>query len=143
MIARIIRWSLLAALAAIIAGCAPDLEMASYDSLPAEIQATSPYVQQSYQFAMMNHEHLEYQPCYCGCNNIGHKNVYECFVAEEYADGSMQLDMHGAGCGICNNIVHDVMKGVQQGKSPQHIRVEIDASYSQYGESTDTPYPSN
>ncbi|MBX2999006.1 MAG: hypothetical protein KF893_10900 [Caldilineaceae bacterium] len=108
--------------------------MADHSSMPLMVRQAPQRVQEAYRFAAANPEALKQMPCYCGCGPIGHDSNYACFFRK---DGL--LDTHGLGCGICVEIAHDVMRGMQQGMSLAQIRTQVDADYSRYGPPTDTP----
>ena len=57
------------------------------------------------------------------------------------AHGDIVFDRHGAGCGICVDIVLDVKRLTEQGWSQLEIRRYIDSTYSVYGPPTDAPMP--
>src|ERR1044071_670820 len=61
-----------------------------------------PVVRQVYEFAARHPEVLQYVPCYCGCERVGHKANHDCFVKTRGADGRVtQWDSHGMGCEVC------------------------------------------
>ena len=74
-------------------------------------------------------------PCYCGCGNVGHTSNYDCYVSAIDAAGNITFDNHALGCSICVDITQDVMRMLEDGKSPQEARTSIDATYSRYGSS--------
>ena len=111
------------------------LNMASMDLMPAEVQSAPVTVQEAYQFNVANPDVMKNIPCYCGCGNIGHTSNYDCYVSEIDGVGNTTLDNHALGCSICVDITQDVMRMLQEGKSPQEARAYIDATYSKYGPS--------
>ncbi len=126
-----------------VAGCStePGLAMAPVSMLPAYAQNAPVTVREAYQFAVANPDILAHQPCYCGCGTMGHDSNLACFVQEFQADDTIIFDNHAAGCGICVDIAQDVMRLMKQGASQGDIRAYVDAQYSPFGPSTDTPYP--
>jgi len=129
---------LLLLLTPLLAACATT---SNVQHLPEYVQAASPRVQQAYQFALDHAAMLEFQPCYCGCGAMGHLNNLDCFIQGVDEVGTVTYELHAAGCGICVDIALDVKRMAQEGWSPLKIRVYIDANYSQFGPSTDTPMP--
>jgi hypothetical protein len=111
------------------------LNMASMDMMPAEVQSAPVSVQQAYQFNVANPDVMENIPCYCGCGSVGHTSNYDCYVADVDAAGQITFDNHALGCSICVDITQDVMRMLEDGKSPQDARAYIDATYSKYGPS--------
>jgi hypothetical protein len=112
-----------------------NMNMASMDIMPAEVQSAPVSVQQAYQFNVANPDIMENIPCYCGCGSVGHTSNYDCYVADVDAAGQITFDNHALGCSICVDITQDVMRMIQDGKSPQDARAYIDAAYSKYGPS--------
>ena len=111
------------------------LIMMPMDQMPADVQAAPVAVQEAYQFASINPDIMKDIPCYCGCGDIGHTSNYDCYVSGVDAQGSIQFDNHALGCSICVDITKDVMRMLQDGKSPQEARAYVDATYSKYGTS--------
>jgi len=112
-----------------------NMNMASMDIMPAEVQSAPVTVQEAYQFNVANPDIMEDIPCYCGCGNVGHTSNYDCYVADVDAAGTITFDNHALGCSICVDITQDVMRMLEDGKSPQDARAYIDSTYSKYGPS--------
>jgi hypothetical protein len=109
--------------------------MASMEHMPTEVRQAPTSVQQSYQFAAANPEVLKQIPCYCGCGEMGHTSNYDCYIAGENSDGSLEYDSHALGCSICVDITLDTMRLLDQGKTAPEIKAYVDQTYSQYGPS--------
>ena len=100
-------------------------------------------VQQVYEFAARHPEVLQYVPCYCGCESVGHSANHSCFVKARAADGRVtEWDSHGMGCTICIDVARDAMTFFNSGSGPAAIRDAIDKKYAAYRSSTPTPRPS-
>jgi hypothetical protein len=112
-----------------------DLHMMPMEQMPLEVQSAPVTVQEAYQFAAANPDVMKDIPCYCGCGDIGHTSNYDCYVSNVDAQSNIQFDNHALGCSICVDITQDVMRMLQEGKSPQEARVFIDTTYSKYGPS--------
>ena len=112
-----------------------DLHMMPMDQMPPEVQSAPVTVQEAYQFAAANPDVMKNIPCYCGCGDIGHTSNYDCYVSDVDAQSNIKFDNHALGCSICVDITQDVMRMLQEGKSPQEARVYIDTTYSKYGPS--------
>jgi hypothetical protein len=113
---------------------AHSVAMADAESMPQAVRAAPQVVADAYRFAAANPEVTQQIPCYCGCGAMGHESNYDCFW-----QGEGKLDEHALGCGICVDIAQDAMRGLEQGRSLQEIRQQVDADYSQFGPPTDTP----
>jgi hypothetical protein len=103
--------------------------------LPAFARASSATLA-GYQSAVANQDLFMKMPCYCGCgmHTTAHHNLKECFIKP---DGT--YESHASACQTCVNIATDVMTLKGQGLSAKDIRQNVDAKYSKYGPSTDTP----
>jgi hypothetical protein len=102
-----------------------------------------PVLRQVYEFAARHPEVLQYVPCYCGCENVGHKANHDCFVKSRAADGRVtQWDSHGMGCAVCLGVGRKAMAMFNQGMSVPAIRAAIEKEYgSHYPSHTPTPSP--
>lgn len=135
---------LLALLPFLLAGCGSSQQaivLAANEALPAFLSAATPRVRDAYRFAVANPHMLEQIPCYCGCEKIGHTSNLGCYIDSATAGGAIVYDRHASGCGICVDITQDVMRLAQTGQSLWEIRAYVDAQYSRFGPSTDTPLP--
>ena len=66
-------------------------------SVPALIREAPPTVREAYDYALAEPEKLSQIPCFCGCEDVGHRNVRDCFVREVRTDGTVVWDPMGAG----------------------------------------------
>lgn len=66
-----------------------------FDGYPAP--RPLPVVQAAYEFAARHPEVLKFVPCFCACENHGHKNNQDCFVKSRDANGRPTWDSHGYG----------------------------------------------
>lgn len=114
---------------------APELPpLAAMESMPPEVQSAAYEVALAYRYAAVAPDILKQIPCYCGCAPMGHDSNYACFWTD---DG--ELEPHGLNCGICIFTARDTWEGLQQERTLAEIRAQIDADYSRFGPSTDTP----
>ena len=111
------------------------LAMTPLDQMPMDVQSAPVAVQEAYQFNTANPDIMQDIPCYCGCGDIGHTSNYDCYVSDVDANGNITFDNHALGCSICVDITQDVMRMLDDGKSPQDARAYVDATYSKYGPS--------
>jgi hypothetical protein len=102
-------------------------------------------VRQVYEFAARHPEVLQYVPCYCGCERVGHNGNHDCFVKSRAANGTVTAwDTHGMGCAICIDVGADALALFNTGASPSQIRAAIDRKYgSSFPSSTPTPHPAH
>jgi uncharacterized protein with PCYCGC motif len=59
---------------------------------PAQFLSAPADVQEAYRYAVVNHDVLQYIPCFCGCVESGHTSNFDCYVAAQGPDGSIILD---------------------------------------------------
>jgi len=111
------------------------LAMAPMDQMPMDVQSAPAAVREAYQFNTATPDVMQDIPCYCGCGDIGHTSNYDCYVSDVDASGKITFDNHALGCSICVDITQDVMRMLQDGKTPQDARAYVDAAYSKYGPS--------
>ena len=102
-----------------------------------------PLVQQVYEFAARHPEVLQYVPCYCGCERMGHSGNHDCFVKSRAANGRVtEWEPHGMGCAVCLDVGRDAMTLFNSGSSVAQIRGAIEKKYGAYfNSSTPTPPP--
>jgi hypothetical protein len=63
---------------------------------PVPMSRPPDVVNAAYQFAAEHPEVLAYVPCYCGCENSGHKGNDDCFVAARASNGDVtEWEPHG------------------------------------------------
>lgn len=119
-------------------GPLPALPRVSFD--PPRSMAV---LQQVYEFAAKHPEVLQYVPCYCGCERVGHTANHSCFVKARAADGRVtEWDSHGMGCAVCIDVAREAMTLFNSGSRPSAIRDAIDKKYAaSYPSSTPTPRP--
>ncbi len=127
----------------ILSGCgaASSASQSSDAMLPDFVKEAPSAVKEAYQYAAAHPDELAKYPCYCGCGKMGHTSNRSCYIKEIAANGSITFDNHAAGCGICVDITKDVMRLKAEGQSSRQVRTYIDAQYSSYGPSTNTPLP--
>ena len=129
-----------------IAGCSQTtapaqahLMMAAMAELPEKVQQAPVAVREAYQFAAANPETLKEIPCYCGCNQFGHRSNYDCYIAGQAAEGDLMFDDHALLCTICVDITQDTMRLLREGVSTAGIRTYVDTTYARYGPSNMPP----
>ena len=119
-------------------GALPAIPKVPYE--PARPMAV---VHQVYDFAARHPEVLQYIPCYCGCERVGHNGNHDCFVKSRAANGRVtEFDSHGIGCTICIDVAREAMTLHNAGSTPVQIRAAIDKKYgASFPSSTPTPRP--
>ncbi len=140
---RIAALVLLLAAALVLAGCGAEAGdgVASAAGLPDWLRSSPPRVKEAYRYAAAHPDEVAKYPCYCGCGSMGHTSNLSCYIQNVAVDGTVTYDNHASGCGICVDITQDVMRLKAEGQSSPDVRAYIDARYSPFGPSTDTPLP--
>jgi hypothetical protein len=99
-------------------------------------------VQSVYEFAARHPEVLNYVPCYCGCDRLGHRNNENCFVRSRDGNGRVTWEPHGTECTICIDVARDAMLMFNSGASVSQIRAAIDQKWgSRFPSHTPTSNP--
>jgi hypothetical protein len=93
-----------------------------------------------YEFAARHPEVLQYIPCYCGCEQVGHSGNHDCFIQSRDAAGRVQWDPHGTHCAVCIDVARDSMLMFNSGASVVQIRAAIDQKWGTRA-ATQTPTP--
>jgi hypothetical protein len=116
-------------------GPLPPLPVTSYAPVrPPDV------VQAAYEFAARHPEVLQYVPCFCGCEHLGHGGNDDCFVSARDDEGNVTWDPHGMGCTICIDVARDAMRMRATGASVADIRLAIERTYaSRFEPHTPTP----
>jgi hypothetical protein len=139
VLAAVILLILLSACGTKTAPLAPDapnvVQTVADIELPTHLQHLSEQTRLSYQLAVVYSEELSQVPCYCGCG-AEHRHVRDCFVRELSNNGAIVWDRHGSGCGICQGIVLDSVRLLNEGKTIADVQQYIDQHYSQYAPPT-------
>lgn len=112
--------------------------------LPFSPQMARPVdvVRTAYEFVGRHPEVSNYVPCFCGCENGGHRSNENCFVQARTADGNVAAwDAHGLHCALCIDVARDSAQLHASGASVKDIRKAIDTKYASYPSHTPTPQP--
>lgn len=94
-----------------------------------------------YEFVAQHPEVSRYVPCFCGCENDGHRANENCFVKKRDPKGNVvEWDTHGFGCAICLDVGRESMQLYNSGADPAAIRAAIERKWApQYHTHTPTP----
>jgi hypothetical protein len=95
-----------------------------------------------YEFAARQPDVLKYIPCFCGCEQGGHRGNHDCFVAKRNPNGQVtEWDSHGIGCEVCIDVGQMAMQMHNGGASVAAIRGAVDRRYADRHYHTPTPKP--
>jgi Protein of unknown function with PCYCGC motif len=70
-------------------------ELPPLPSTPYMVPRPPEVVRAVYTFAARHPEVLHYVPCFCGCQNSGHKDNDDCFIQSRDANGRPTWEPHG------------------------------------------------
>jgi len=114
---------------------------AAWAARPAFVRQTQ-RIEMAYAYAFRSWNVIEWMPCYCGCDSLGHGSNLNCFLKPMRSGSTrVEFDEHGSYCGICIDIALTAKKLAGEGKSLLQIRQAIDRQFGSAGPGTDTALP--
>ncbi len=114
----------------------------TWKARPAYVKDLSAEWQQAYAFALARPDVLQWLPCYCGCEGIGHRSNLDCFFQRREVKGTYQYEEHASFCDICVKTANMASDMLQQGKTMVQIRAAVDSTYGGgAAPGMDTPLP--
>jgi uncharacterized protein with PCYCGC motif len=119
-------------------GTLPPLPFRGYaPPRPPEVVAAA------FQFAAEHPEVLSYIPCFCGCQNGGHKGNHDCFVRSRATNGDViEWEEHGVECAVCIDVATRSRQMYASGASVGDIRAAVEKEFSpNFPSMTPTPTP--
>jgi hypothetical protein len=97
----------------------------------------------AFQFAAEHPEITSYVPCFCGCQQGGHRGNHDCFVRSRAANGDViEWEEHGVECAVCIDVATRSRQLLNSGASLPEIRAAIEREFApNYPTMTPTPKP--
>jgi len=97
----------------------------------------------AFQFAAEHPEVASYVPCFCGCQQGGHKGNHDCFVRSRAANGDViEWEPHGVECAVCIDVATRSRQLLSSGASVNDIRAAIEREFAASSPTmTPTPKP--
>jgi hypothetical protein len=97
----------------------------------------------AFQFAAEHPEVASYIPCFCGCQNGGHKGNADCFVRSRAKNGDViEWEPHGLECAVCIDVATRSRQMHASGASVPQIRAAVEKEFSpSFPTMTPTPKP--
>jgi hypothetical protein len=84
----------------------------------------------AYQFAAEHPEITSYVPCFCGCEQAGHRGNHDCFVRARAANGDVvEWEEHGLECAVCIDVATRSRQMYASGASVRDIRAAIEKEF--------------
>jgi len=128
-----------------IAGLGPHTQ-SSYPPIP--FQAYAPprppeVVTAAFKFAAEHPEVAAYIPCFCGCQQGGHRGNHDCFVRSRAANGDvLEWEPHGLECAVCIDVATRSRQLLASGASVNDIRAAVEREFAPSSQTmTPTPKP--
>lgn len=97
----------------------------------------------AFHFAAEHPEVLSYVPCFCGCQQAGHKGNHDCFVRSRAANGDVvEWEEHGVECAVCIDVATRARQMYSSGASVRDIRAAVEKEFApSFPTMTPTPKP--
>jgi hypothetical protein len=119
-----------------------DQEMtAAWAARPAYVRQAQ-RTEAAYAFTLQTGNVIDWMPCYCGCDAMGHRSNLDCYFKRASA-GSTRIawEEHASYCQVCVDITLTAKKLLSEGKPLLAIRQAVDRTYGNAGPGTDTALP--
>jgi hypothetical protein len=97
----------------------------------------------AFQFAAEHPEVSSYIPCFCGCQQGGHKGNTDCFVRSRAQNGDViEWEPHGLECAVCIDVATRSRQMHASGASVAQIRATVEKEFApNFTTMTPTPKP--
>lgn len=97
----------------------------------------------AFQFAAEHPEVASYIPCFCGCQQGGHKGNTDCFVRSRAQNGDViEWEPHGLECAVCIDVATRSRQMHASGASVAQIRATVEKEFApNFPTMTPTPKP--
>jgi uncharacterized protein with PCYCGC motif len=97
----------------------------------------------AFQFAAEHPEVASYIPCFCGCQQGGHKGNADCFVRSRAQNGDViEWEPHGLECAVCIDVATRSRQMHASGASVPQIRATVEKEFApNFPTMTPTPKP--
>jgi len=97
----------------------------------------------AFTFAAEHPEVASYIPCFCGCQQSGHRGNADCFVRSRAANGDViEWEGHGVECAVCIDVATRSRQMNASGASVTSIRAAVEKEFApSFPTMTPTPKP--
>ena len=121
-----------------------DMPMAGHEAAwaarPAYVTANAA-TEEAYAFAIEHPRIVEWMPCYCGCEAMGHGSNLDCYFKDGQPGDRPAFEEHASFCDICVDITLKAKQLDADGKSLREIRQTIDQTFGGSAPGTLTAQP--
>jgi hypothetical protein len=114
---------------------------AAWNARPAYVTALPGDWQAAYAYALARPDVLQWLPCYCGCEGMGHGSNLDCFFVRREEEGNHTYDEHASYCDICVETANLASAMLREGATMAEIRSTVDAQFGGRAPGTDTALP--
>lgn len=97
--------------------------------------------EEAYQFALQHPQIVQWMPCYCGCQGMGHGSNLDCYYKQGQPGDQAAYEEHASFCDICVKITLKTKQLDAQGASLREIRQVIDQTFGGSAPGTPTQLP--
>ena len=88
-------------------------------------------VRAAFEFAAEHPEVASYVPCFCGCEQGGHRGNHDCFVKSRAANGDvLEWEEHGIECAVCIDVATRSRQMLASGAAVQDIRAAVEKEFT-------------
>ena len=119
-------------------------KQAAYPPLPSQDfppPRPAETVKAAFMFAAEHPEVASYIPCFCGCQQGGHRGNEDCFVKARNANGDVvEWEPHGLECAVCIDVATRARQMTASGASVAQIRQAVEMEFKA-GFQSETPTP--
>ncbi len=100
-------------------------------------------VEAAFVFAAEHPEVASYVPCFCGCQQSGHRGNADCFVRSRAVNGDVtEWEEHGVECAVCIDVATRSRQMTASGASVRAIRAAVEKEFApSFPTMTPTPKP--
>ena len=97
----------------------------------------------AFNFAAEHPEVASYIPCFCGCEQGGHKGNTDCFVRSRDVNGDVvEWEEHGLECAVCIDVATRSRQMYSSGAAVSDIRAAVEKEFApSFASMTPTPKP--
>ena len=89
--------------------------------------------EEAYAFAIEHPQIVQWMPCYCGCEAMGHGSNLDCYFKAGVVSDRAQFEEHASFCDICVQITLKTKELRAQGRSLAEIRQIVDQTFGGSG----------
>jgi hypothetical protein len=113
----------------------------TWDARPAYVTALPGDWQAAYAYALARPDVLQWLPCYCGCDGMGHRSNLDCFFVRREEEGNYTYEEHASYCDICVETANLASAMLRDGASMTEIRSTVDSQFGGRAPGTKTALP--